>query len=167
MKLNNTSYVHKVIRLFCFYLEQSTGLQMITNLDEEFEEIQFKGKLSYLVIDWKNEMYSVLSHRVTQKEADIIDDIITELTWLENGIKLENERKTPAKLTVIEGKKEEKYYNTITNSKIAWLYFLQLIKCKRSLKQKYFISKYCTKCMLCQHFRRERILSFSILFFNA
>ena len=119
MKLNNTSYVHKVIRLFCFYLEQSTGLQMITNLDEEFEEIQFKGKLSYLVIDWKNEMYSVLSHRVTQKEADIIDDIITELTWLENGIKLENERKTPAKLTVIEGKKEEKYYNTITNSKIA------------------------------------------------
>ena len=85
MKLNKTSYVHKVIRLFCFYLEQSTGLQMITNLDEEFEEIQFKGKLSYLVIDWKNEMYSVLSHRVTQKEADIIDDIKSVLPVKKKG----------------------------------------------------------------------------------
>lgn len=82
MKLNNTYYVHKKIRLLCFQLQQISGLKLITNL-EDFEEIVFKGNLAYIRI--QNNVCFTLNHKLTQDEVNIIDDILVYWRWLEIG----------------------------------------------------------------------------------
>ena len=88
MKLNEKSYVHVKIRGLCKLLEQISGLENITQLGEEFEEIQFIGKYSYIIIDYKKETILLLSYKLSTEELKIIEDIILYLHWLETGLKL-------------------------------------------------------------------------------
>jgi len=91
MKLNEKSYVHVKIRKLCRLLEQITGLINITDLGEEFEEIQFIDKYSYIIIDYKNETILLLSYKLSARELEIINDINFELNWLETGLRIQAE----------------------------------------------------------------------------
>lgn len=91
MKLNTTSYVHVTIRQLCLQLELLSGMKLITELCEEFDEIRFIDKYGYIVIDYKKEACFTLSHRITKKETDTISDLMTYLKWLETGRKYNNE----------------------------------------------------------------------------
>ena len=90
MKLNKTSYCHKQIRALCFELEQRSGLKCITDLDEEFEDIRFYGKLSYIRIDWLHNAIFTLSYNMDKKELQIAQDIMLNLNWLEIGKRYQN-----------------------------------------------------------------------------
>lgn len=89
MKLNEKSYAHVKIRGLCKLLEQISDLKNITDLGEEFDEIQFIGKYSYIIIDYKKETILVLSYKLSQKELGIIEDINFELNWLETGLRVQ------------------------------------------------------------------------------
>lgn len=85
MKLNNTSYVHKQIRLLCFQLEQLSGLKLITDLSEEFTQIRFMNSLSHITLDLKHEACFTLSHILTKTELQTIQDINLYTQWLLTG----------------------------------------------------------------------------------
>ena len=89
MKLNEKSYVHVKIRKLCRVLEQISGLENITDLGEEFDEIQFIGKYSYIIIDYKKETILLLSYKLSAEELEIIKDINLNLNWLELGLKVQ------------------------------------------------------------------------------
>ena len=89
MKLNEKSYVHVKIRELCKKLEKSTGLENITNLGGEFDEIQFLGKYSYIIIDYKKETILLLSYKLSAEELQIIKDINLYLNWLETGLRVQ------------------------------------------------------------------------------
>lgn len=82
MKLNNTSYVHKRIRLLCFQLEQFSGLKLVTNLSEEFKEVKFMNPLSYIVLDYKNEVIFSMCYKMSNTELKIAEEIILYCGWL-------------------------------------------------------------------------------------
>lgn len=82
MKLNKTSYTHVQIRTLCQILEQTTGTKLVTNLDEEFEELRFVGRISYIVIDYQKKAIFTLSHHLTEHELNIAQDIIIYLRFL-------------------------------------------------------------------------------------
>ena len=90
MKLNKTSYCHRQIRALCFELEQRSGLKCITDLDEEFEDIKFYGKLSYIRIDWLHNAIFTLSYTMDRKELQVAQDIILDLDWLETGKRVQD-----------------------------------------------------------------------------
>ena len=94
MKLNETSYVHKKIRHLCQLLEVSTGLQLVTNLGQEFQEIRFMGRLSYLVIDHQKQAIFTLSCRLTKEELEATKDLILYLQWLETGRRIQEQIET-------------------------------------------------------------------------
>ena len=88
MHLNNTSYVHKLIRRNCSQIEALAGMKMVTNLSEEFEQIQFLNKLGYIIIDYQKNAILSLSHKMTDIELGLAKDIIMYLDWLETGKKV-------------------------------------------------------------------------------
>ena len=55
---------------------------MITYLGQEFEEVQFKGELSYIIINYKEPACYVLAHKITNEEFKLIRDILIDLEWL-------------------------------------------------------------------------------------
>ena len=85
MHLNNTSYVHKMIRRNCSQLEVIADMKMVTNLSEEFEQIQFLNKLGYIIIDYHRFAILTLSHKMTDLELELAKDILMYLDWLETG----------------------------------------------------------------------------------
>jgi len=89
MRLNNTSYVHKKIRILCFLLENSTGLKLVTDLSENFEQLKFMSALSYLVIDWKKQAYFTMSHHLSKEEEQEVQDLLLYLDWLDLGHKIQ------------------------------------------------------------------------------
>jgi len=89
MKLNEKSYVHVKIRGLCKLLEQISDLENITDLGEEFDEIQFIGKYSYIIIDYKKETILLLSYKLSAEELQIIEDINLYLNWLETGLRVQ------------------------------------------------------------------------------
>lgn len=101
MKLNNTSYVHKKIRLLCFQLEALTGLKRTTNLDEEFTQIRFMNSLSYIVIDFKKSVCFSMSYSMNKAELETADDIMLYCQWLMLGektaLKLDKKKKKSSK----------------------------------------------------------------------
>lgn len=88
MKLNNTSYVHVIIRKLCLQLELLSGMKLVTDLGEEFYEIRFVDKLGYIVIDFRKDTCFTISHKLTKKEISAIDDIMLYCNWLETGEKI-------------------------------------------------------------------------------
>ena len=62
-------------------------MALITNLSEEFEEIRFVNKLSYITIDYKNYACFSMSHHITEQEIKLIDDLMVYLNWIETGNK--------------------------------------------------------------------------------
>lgn len=93
MKLNNTSYAHVTIRKLCFQLELLSGMKLVTDLSEEFDEIRFINSFGYIVIDYKRNACFTLSHKLDKKEMATIDDITLHCQWLEIGRKWTEERK--------------------------------------------------------------------------
>lgn len=83
MKLNEISYTHKLIRNYCTKLEEITGLQKVTNLSEDFNEIQYIGKYSYIIIEYREKRILVLAYKLNAQEMSLIEDIILYLHWLE------------------------------------------------------------------------------------
>lgn len=95
MKLNNTSYCHKQIRLLCFQLEQLTGMRLMTNLSEEFNEIRFMNELSYIIIDFRRYACYTMAYDMDANEWDTVQDILTHTSWLyvgQNWQKIAEER---------------------------------------------------------------------------
>lgn len=85
MKLNDTAYVHKQIRLLCRQLELLTNMKLVTDLGEEFDQIKFIGKLGYIIIDYKKEACFTLSYSMDKKEWSTVRDIMLYLEWLDIG----------------------------------------------------------------------------------
>lgn len=82
MKLNETAYVHKDIRKLCKKLEILSGMKLITDLGEDFEEVRFIDKYGYIIIDFWNDACFTLSHKLTKVEWSIIVDLLIDLSWL-------------------------------------------------------------------------------------
>ena len=83
--LNRTSYVHDKIRKLCQLLAYLTDMKLVTDFDEDFEDVRFVGKLSYLTLDYKHNTIFVISHKITKQEQNIIEEIMICLDWLEVG----------------------------------------------------------------------------------
>jgi len=45
IKLNRTSYCHVNIRFMCYQIERNSGMKLQTQLDDNFEKIEFSNKL--------------------------------------------------------------------------------------------------------------------------
>lgn len=93
IKLNNTSYVHVTIRKLCLQLELLSGMKLITDLNEEFEQIRFINSIGYIVIDFEKNACFTLSHKLDKKEMATINDIMLYCQWLETGRKYEEEKR--------------------------------------------------------------------------
>ena len=92
MILNNTAYAHKQIRLLLYQLEILSGMQLITNVEEEFEQIRLIDKYGYIIINYKKNACFTLSHTMSPDEWKTVQDIMLYLSWLEIGLKYEKER---------------------------------------------------------------------------
>ena len=93
MKLNNSSYGHVRVRKLCKILEDSTEMTLVTNLDEEFEEIRFVGKFGYIIIDYKKEACFTLGIHVNCLEWEYIREIMIYLNFFEIGRVYEERRR--------------------------------------------------------------------------
>ena len=93
MKLNNYSYVHVKIRKISQYLEHLTDMKLITDFNEDFEDVRFVGKLSYITLDYRHHTCFAMSHHLTKQEIQIIDEIMVCLNWLEIGERYSIEHK--------------------------------------------------------------------------
>lgn len=93
IKLNKTSYCHVVIRLLCYTIEKDSGMKLVTNLSNDFDKITFRNALGYITIDYQNDMCCTVSYKVTDKDVEIIDEIIVRCNWLELGNKYNNKEK--------------------------------------------------------------------------
>lgn len=85
MKLNNYSYVHVKIRKLCQMLAYYTDMTLVTDLNEEFTQLKFMNKLSYLIIDYDKNLCFAMSHKITKQEQQIIEELMICLSWLEVG----------------------------------------------------------------------------------
>lgn len=89
MKLNKTSYVHVKIKKLSQYLAYLTGMDLVTDLYSDFEDIRFISKLSYLTLDFKHNVVFSMSHKITKEEQAIIEELMICLDWLEVGNRYE------------------------------------------------------------------------------
>ena len=83
MVLNNSSYLHKKIRKLCEQLEFLSGLKMITDLNDYFVEVRLMNKYGYIIIDWRKNAIFTLSHKLTEVEFEICNELMIYLSWLE------------------------------------------------------------------------------------
>lgn len=98
MKLNNSSYGHLRVRFLCATLENTTGMKLITNLSDDFAFLQFKGRFSYLTINYQMNMYSILNCKLNKAEADMVEDIIVTLNFIELGHRIDKLTRNNKKL---------------------------------------------------------------------
>ena len=101
MKLNNTAYCHKQIRLLCYQLQTFTGLKLMTNLSEEFDEVRFMNELSYIVIDFERNACYTMSYAMDENEWQTVKDILLFTRWLYIGQNWE-------RLAIIRARKEKR-----------------------------------------------------------
>ena len=85
MVLNNYSYVHKKIRSLCYLFEQSTQLQLVTNLSNDFDCIKFCNAYSYVTIDFANSTIFVMCIKLDKSQFALIEDILIYTQWLHLG----------------------------------------------------------------------------------
>lgn len=85
MKLNKHSYVHVKIRKLCQLLSYYTDMELTTDLSSNFNKLEFKNKLSYLIIDYEKNLCFAMSHKITRQEQEIIEEIMICLDWLKVG----------------------------------------------------------------------------------
>ena len=111
IRLNKQSYVHVKIRLYCHKLEQESGMKLIINLDEEFEELYFANALSYIRIDYNNNLCFAMSHKLTKKEMELIKDIVLEcntVEWANRLSQMQEERILKEKEQELQKKREKR-----------------------------------------------------------
>ena len=82
MKLNTKSYVHVKVRKLCQLLSYYTDMELTTDLSSNFNRLEFKNKLSYLIIDYEKNLCFAMSHKITRQEQEIIEEIMIYLDWL-------------------------------------------------------------------------------------
>ena len=85
MVLNNKSYCHVKIRYLCDRIEKRTGLTLMTNLSEEFKQLEFKNDYSYIVIDWKKRAIFKMAINTNGVAQDWLEEILSALAWLQIG----------------------------------------------------------------------------------
>ena len=83
MILNCHSYLHVKIRKLCSQLEVLTKMRLKTDICNEFVELRFTNEYGYLVINWRRNAVFTLSHKLTEVELAICDEIMIYLNWLE------------------------------------------------------------------------------------
>ena len=112
LRLNETAYAHRKIRMLCFQLETLTGLKLVTNLGEKFQEVRFMNDLSYIVIDFKRNAYYTLSVFVDEKIRATIEDILLETSWLYIGYNWQElAKKRDRKQKRLDNKKKSRVRN--------------------------------------------------------
>lgn len=89
MLLNNHSYVHKQIRALCFEFEQATGLKLVTNLSEDFQDVRFVSPYSYVTIDYQHNTIFVMCIKLQKDQTAIAIDIMQHINWLVTGQRVE------------------------------------------------------------------------------
>lgn len=103
IRLNKTSYAHVRARFNLFKLEQESGMKLTTNIDEDFDELLLKNALSYIRIDYNNNLCFAMSHKLTKKEMELIKDITIDCSCAELAKKL---RENAAERLLRERRKE-------------------------------------------------------------
>lgn len=88
LKLNNKAHAHVTIRQLCLQLELLSGMKLVTDLGENFDEIRFVNAYGYIVIDYAKNACFTLSHKLTNKEMATINDITIYCNWLETGLRI-------------------------------------------------------------------------------
>ena len=86
MFLNNTSYVHIKIKKLCSQLELLSGTKLITDLNDEFNEIRFIDKLGYIVLDFNNLAIFTLGRKLDPVQLQLATDIINYCDFIIVGI---------------------------------------------------------------------------------
>lgn len=111
MKLNTHSYVHLKVRCLCNFIEQKTGLQLVTNLADNFSVITFQDAYSYINIFYKKCVYTSLNRKLDITVRDAIEDIIMYLAWLDIGNAIAEKRVRKAKINKKRGCNDETHTN--------------------------------------------------------
>lgn len=93
MKLNNSSYVHVQIRKLCLQLELLSGMKLLTDLNEEFDEIRFINAYGYIIIDYERNTCFAFAHKITKEEMATIEDILTYIHFLSIGLNYAEKRR--------------------------------------------------------------------------
>jgi len=60
-------------------------MKLVTNICNEFVELRFTNDLGYIVINWRKNAVFTLSHKLTEIEVDICNEIMINLSWIEIG----------------------------------------------------------------------------------
>ena len=116
MKLNETSYVHKTIRKLCNQLELLTDTKMITNLSENFNEIEFIDKYGYIILDYKKMRILTLSNKLGEVKFRIAEDILDYCDWLEVGNKYVKNQCNKNVTFIFQKKIDNRKRNVYTNT---------------------------------------------------
>ena len=82
MRLNTHSYIHKQIRASCYWFEQATGLKLVTNLSEDFQDIRFASPLSYVTVDYLHKTIFAMCIKLDKKQIQVLNDLIVFCDWL-------------------------------------------------------------------------------------
>ena len=77
----------------CFQLTQLTGMSLVTDLSDDFQEIKFRNELSYIIIDFKNEVIFSMAYHLENAELDTAQDILLYSSWLFMGEKIESRKR--------------------------------------------------------------------------
>jgi hypothetical protein len=83
-------------------MQQLTELPLVTNLDEDFDELRWEDELSHIVINYKRSACFNMSHKMTEPEWKTAQDIMLFCQWLQTGEKVE---KIVRKKSTKKGKK--------------------------------------------------------------
>ena len=116
MKLNETSYVHKTIRKLCSQLELLTDTKMITNLSENFNEIEFIDKYGYIILDYKKMRILTLSNKLDEVRFRIAEGILEYCDWLEIGKKYGKKHCNKNVIFIFEKKIDKPKHNVYTSN---------------------------------------------------
>jgi hypothetical protein len=65
-------------------------MSLVTDLSKDFQEIKFQNELSYIVIDFKNEVIFSMSYHLENIELDTAQDILLYCSWLYTGERIED-----------------------------------------------------------------------------
>ena len=58
-------------------------MKLLTDFDNEFVEVRLMNKYGYIIIDWRKNTVFTLSHKLTEVELEICNEIMLYLSCLE------------------------------------------------------------------------------------
>ena len=79
-----------MIQTNCYQIELITGMKLVTDLSQEFTQIQFMNKLGYIIIDYERNAVLSLGHKMNDVELNLVQDVMMYLDWLSTGEIIKN-----------------------------------------------------------------------------